>query len=51
MVHSKRTSVPREVTWGLELSHGRLELSLGPYELSHSYYSTASLCPSICCVK
>lgn len=51
MVHSKRTSVPREATWGLELSRGSLELSLGPCLLSHSYCSTASLCPSICCVK
>lgn len=50
MVHCERTLVSREATWGLEFSHGRLALSLGPYELSHPCCSTASLCPASCSV-
>lgn len=46
MVYPERTSVPRDTTWGLELSHGRIELLLGPHELSHPRCSTASLDPS-----
>lgn len=50
MVYAQRTSVPREATWRLELSHGRLDLPHQPFKQSHPCCSTASLGPSSCCI-